>query len=56
MKKPKAKILSLINVKVTSQERKAMDRLAEKYAKGNLSAWLRHAARHYKPKRDEVIR
>jgi hypothetical protein len=58
IKKPikKGKTLTLLNLKVTDNEHTILDRNAKKHASGNLSAWLRHAGRHYKPKRGEIIR
>lgn len=42
---------SLINLKVTKSELKALKANAKKYAKGNLSLWLRHAGIFHKPTR-----
>lgn len=55
-KKRKKSKLSLINLKVTEAERRELSAFAKKYADGNLSAWLRHAGRKYRPKKTEVIR
>ncbi len=41
--------LSLINLKVTSADRKVLMAQAEKYMKGNLSAWLRYSGAKFKP-------
>jgi hypothetical protein len=54
-KKPKAPPF-LMNLKVTARERDVLELQADKYANGNLSAWLRHAGRHYCPKKGEFIR
>ncbi len=40
----------ILNVKVTEKERQAIIAMAEKYAKGNVSLWLRYAATHFVPK------
>jgi hypothetical protein len=54
--KPKvASKLSLINLKVSGKDRKAIQALANKHADGNYSAWLRHAGLHYRPKKAEKI-
>lgn len=45
-----------MNLKVTARERDVLELQADKYANGNLSAWLRHAGRHYCPKKGEFIR
>jgi hypothetical protein len=63
MKKVKAKAkkkivkngLKIVNLKVNGKDRKAINALAKKYAKGNLSAWLRHAGLRYAPKKSEVV-
>jgi len=47
--KPKKPKPPLITFKATDEEKKAMEALAKKYARGNLSHWLRHAALHYVP-------
>lgn len=48
--------LSLINLKVSGKDRRKMQRLAQKFAGGNLSAWLRHAGSNYEPPENVVIR
>ena len=48
--KPKNKTLTL-KLRVTTDDAAAMQRLADKYADGNLSAWLRRAALEHKPKK-----
>jgi hypothetical protein len=40
--------LSLLNIKISRKDRKALDAAAGKYAKGNLSAWLRFAGTSFK--------
>jgi hypothetical protein len=49
------KDLTLINLKVTGKDRKLLNRMALVHAGGNLSAWLRYAGLHYRPKASEVI-
>lgn len=39
----------LINLKAADEERAALQAKADKYANGNLSAWLRYAGLHHKP-------
>lgn len=53
-KKAKTK-LKIMNIKVTSPKRIELRTRAKKYAKGNMSAWLRHAGTRYKPARAEII-
>lgn len=43
--------LKLINLKVDSKDRKAIEAAAKKYTGGNVSEWLRLAGIQYKPKR-----
>lgn len=47
--------LKIVNLKVGSKDRAALNAMAKKYAKGNLSAWLRHAGLRYVPKKAEKI-
>lgn len=58
-KKPKVKAktrLSLVNFKASGKDRRMLVQLAAKYAKGNLSAYLRHAALNHRPSKGAVIR
>lgn len=41
--------LSLLNLKVTEADRKIFAREANKYMKGNISAWLRLAGKSFRP-------
>ena len=52
MKKQKRSKLKLINLKVSSRERKELNALAQKYMGGNLSAWLRYAGLRFDPKKN----
>jgi hypothetical protein len=55
--KPKiSKRLPLINFKAAGKDHKKIALLAKKHAGGNMSAWLRHAALNYRPKKNEIIR
>lgn len=47
---------SLVNTKVLKAERQSLIQLANRHAKGNLSAWLRHAALNYRPAKAVTIR
>lgn len=40
-----------VNVRVTETERSLIEKLARKYAGGNISAWMRHAALKFKPEK-----
>lgn len=55
-KKAKAhKSLDIVNVKMTSADRRRMIANAKKWAGGNVSAWLRYAGKAFTPKRGEKI-
>lgn len=47
--------LEPVNIKMSPETRKRIKACAAKYADGNESAWLRHAALHYKPKQGEKV-
>lgn len=60
VKTPKKKAAKLarwpmLNVKVTPTTLRAIQGRAGKYAKKNLSAWVRHASLNFKPRRQETI-
>jgi hypothetical protein len=55
-KKKKVATLVLSNFKLTALEENAIKKKALKYARGNYSAWLRHAGLNYRPKSGEIIR
>lgn len=55
LKSLKKDALTLMNLKVNEEDRKTLDARAKKFAKGNLSAWLRHAGKYYVPKKSELI-
>lgn len=56
-KRAKRKVteLSLLNIKVSPADRRALDAAAKKYAKGNLSAWLRFAGTMFKPSKTQHL-
>lgn len=54
-KKVKDSSLIVVNVKVPSAVKKTLQLNADKYAEGNLSAWLRHAGMKYTPKKGEHV-
>lgn len=45
----------IVNIKTSRADRKALKDQAAKYADGNLSAWMRYAGLHHKPKRGEKV-
>lgn len=45
----------MVALKVPPEELEVIQRLAKRYAKGNFSAWLRYAARRYRPNLGEVV-
>lgn len=53
--KPKSKI-NVVNIKMTDANRDIMMAKALRFTRGNLSAWVRHAARNYVPKKGERIK
>lgn len=53
---PRHSNYKLTNVRMNDLTRAVVTRKAELYAKGNVSAWLRHAGEHYVPKEGEKIR
>lgn len=48
--------LSLMNLKVSKSDRAALLANANRYMKGNLSAWLRTAGMKFKPGKDAAHR
>lgn len=46
--KTKKPTYRLVNLKVTDKERRLLEIQAQKYTRGNLSAWLRYAGVHLK--------
>lgn len=54
-KKPKPSDTIMVALKMSRSELVAIKKRAAWYAKGNLSAWLRHSGLRYKPKRGEVV-
>jgi hypothetical protein len=40
----------LLNVRLTPEDKKRIEALAEKYARGNLTAWVVFAALNFRPK------
>lgn len=42
----------LINLKVNSPEARELQKKADRYAKGNISKWLRRAGKEYAPKKN----
>lgn len=43
-------------IKATACEKQRMQELADKFANGNLSAWVRYAALNYSPSAQELSR
>jgi hypothetical protein len=42
------------NIRISEQERKAMQKMADRYCEGNFSEWLRLAAMSWAPNRIEL--
>ena len=53
--KPKNRLPHLVMIKVTDSQRKELQANADKYAEGNLSAWIRFAGVKCIPKRGERV-
>lgn len=47
---------TLLNLRVTVSEKAELEAKARKYAKGNLSAWLRIAGLSYEPRKSELTK
>jgi len=45
----------LVNIKCTKFEITRIQGLADKYAAGNKSEWMRYAALHFRPRKDDLI-
>lgn len=43
-------------IKATASEKEKMQELADKFTRGNLSAWVRYAALNYSPTAQELSR
>jgi hypothetical protein len=52
--KPHKPVPKLINLKVNKIELKLLVARAKRFAKGNMSLWLRHAGTKYTPKRKDL--
>lgn len=46
--------MTLLNLKVTAEERKALVQNAKKFAKGNLSLWLRYSGLNHVPRKKDL--
>jgi hypothetical protein len=44
-----------INIRLTSSERVKIQSLADKYAQGNLSHWMRYASLNCIPKKEDLV-
>ncbi len=53
-KKPTGR-LKIVNLRMNDKDRAMLLKRAKQFAKGNLSAWVRHAGLKYVPKKDELI-
>lgn len=49
------KRMKVISMKLEESDFKEIAKLAKKFAKGNISAWIRHAATRYSPKAKEAV-
>lgn len=44
------------NFKITSTEFEGIKKLADKYADGNVSQWVRYAAKNFRPSKSDLSR
>ncbi len=51
----RASKLGVVNVKMSAADRKVVTTNAKRWAKGNLSAWIRESGKLYTPKKGEKI-
>lgn len=54
LKKPKKETPTLVNFKIRKDDLKLVIGKADKYAAGNISRWIRHAAINHVPKRKDL--
>lgn len=47
--------LKAVNVKLNAEEKKTLQKQADKYAQGNLSEWLRFAGTHFVPGKEHLV-
>lgn len=52
--KKKKDDLELFNLKLTPEQKRALQAKADKYTNGNLSLWLRYAGAMYVPSKKEL--
>lgn len=48
--------MKLLNLKMSEIDLKEITELANEWTKGNVSAWIRTAARRYRPKKGATIK
>lgn len=46
---------SSITIKIPAHEKEQIQKKADLYAQGNMSAWLRYVALNHKPKKNELV-
>lgn len=51
---PKAEESSLVNLRVTAAEKRKIQAMANKYADGNVSHWIRYAAMTCVPRKTDL--
>ena len=54
--RPALPIKKVMNFKVTAQEKKAIEAVAEKYCKGNVTALVKLAVKQFKPSKTDLVR
>lgn len=47
--------LKAVNLKLNAEQRKTLQKQADKYANGNLSEWLRFAGTHFVPGKEHLV-
>jgi hypothetical protein len=53
--KPKPLQKKVMNFKVTAQEKKAIEAVAERYCKGNVTALVKLAVRSFRPSKRDLV-
>lgn len=53
--RPPLPVKKVMNFKVTAEEKKAIEAVAEKYCKGNVTALVKLAVKQFKPSKSDLV-
>lgn len=53
--RPKLPVKKVLNFKVTAEEKKAIEAVAERYCKGNVTALVKLAVKQFKPSKSDLV-